>query len=207
MKRTFLIFMLCLLGFVNPMRAQETVTIGSGTQTSSMIPVDIWNGYGQSQQLFFSDEIGMEAGTITGISLKFYDVTQGSTTVVPVEGEPQPTRSFAIYMQNTDLANMNNGFQVVDYAPSYSGTVTLVENGWTQFDFDTPFEYTGGNVLVTLIDNTGYSAGDYYYHWFVFNKEASDALCACAVPSWIPNPAEPPTYPNTYTMRNQIHLI
>ena len=94
MKRTFLIFMLCLLGFVNPMRAQETVTIGSGTQTSSMIPVDIWNGYGQSQQLFFSDEIGMEAGAITGISLKFYDVTQGSTTVVPVEGEPQPTRSY-----------------------------------------------------------------------------------------------------------------
>ena len=81
MKRFVLTFMLCLLGFVNPMRAQETVTIGSGTERSGMIPVDFYNPYGLNQQIYLADEIGKDAGYINGISLK--PCTFGSSIIQP----------------------------------------------------------------------------------------------------------------------------
>lgn len=205
MKRAFLIFMLCLLGFVNPMRAQETVTIGSGIERSSAIPVDLYYPYGLNQQIYFSNEIGMGAGTINGISLKFYDVT-GFNMETPITNAAQPTRQFEIYMQNTDLSNLNDGYQVVNDAPLYSATVTLVENGWTQFDFSTPFEYTGGNILFTLVDVTGQSAGNDYYPFFIYDTATTDNLCVVSISESKPNPAGEQSYLNPYSKRSQIQL-
>lgn len=204
MKRFVLTFMLCLLGFVNPMRAQETVTIGSGTERSGMIPVDFYNPYGLNQQIYLADEIGKDAGYINGISLKFYDVT-GGDFYTPIQGAAQPTRQIEIYMQNTDLSNLDNGYQVVNDAALYSGTVTFVENGWTQFDFNTPFEYTGGNILFTFLDVTGQSAGSDYYAFFVYTI-GSDVLCVGNSPDSKPNPAEAQSYFASYPIRSQIQL-
>ena len=48
----------------------------------------------------------------------------------------------------------------------YSGTFTVPseENVWVPFDLTEPFTYEGGDLILTVIDNTGAKGGD---HWWI----------------------------------------
>ena len=165
MKKLLLFVIACTLGLFGAVNAQETITIGEGGTTNGALPVDFYNGYGICQQLFTADEIGhADGGVITSMAIKFF----GETTT----GEPaNPTtatfeRKVDIYINSTELAELEGGVNLsAGQTPYFQGTVTYVPEEWTEFVFDTPYQYDGGNIIITMHDYTG---GDYqnWYHFY-----------------------------------------
>ena len=205
MKRVFLVFMLCILGLISPLKAQETVTIGSGTERSSTVPFDMWNAYGVGQLIYTADEINHDAGSIESMALKFYNVT-GFDLYNPVNGASPVTRNLEIYLANTDITNIDR-YQVMNGEPLFQGSMTFNNNDWTTFEFDTPFEYTGGNLLVTVLDVTGYSAGNDYYPFFVYEYDYSDnSQSITSAPAVAPVASQELDYITPMPSKSQIQL-
>ena len=119
------------------------VTIGSGTNTSSNLPTNVWYKYTTSQQIYTQAEVG-EAGTITAVSFQY----NGSAT--------SGARTLDIYMTHTTSTTLSTWVAVTSASKVYSGTQTFTTAGWYTITLDTPFEYNGtSNIMVTVDDNTG----------------------------------------------------
>ena len=173
-KLYFLAFLMCILGGLNisNLNAQTTVTIGNeDNATLNMgIPFDIWGAKNICQQLFTKDEINHTSGTINSIAIKF----KGDGSAATYD------RKVAIYINNStdfnngdDLDYLNNGVNIPSsQVANFDGTVTLVPEKWVEFVFTTPFEYTGGNIIVTMYDYSGYSSGGGTYNFYVNSVSA-----------------------------------
>lgn len=152
----------------------EIVGLSAGTQYS--IPVNTYFNYSYTQQIIAADEIP-SAGAIQGISLQ-YDHN------LPLD----PTKyDVTIYMGTTDKASFASNTDFVDPASLtavWHGTFN-VEQGWNNFVFDTPFEYSGsGNIVVAFDDNlTGYNTSSHK-----FNTMTTDSPMALAYYSDSNNP-------------------
>lgn len=150
-----LLSMFCSLG---TWAQSEVITVGTGTRSSSYVPLYPNNNYSLSQQIYTSEEIG-RAGQITSIA--FYNYDTGSE------------RNCDIYLSHTTKQSFDSSSDWVTVAESdkvYSGTVNL-SSGWTVIDFDTPFQYDGSqNLLLTVDDNTGKDTG---YNYGIGSSDAS----------------------------------
>ena len=164
MKKVLLLTVMCVLGLFT-VRAQETITIGEGATTSTGVPVDFYNGYGICQQLFTADEIGYaDGGTLTSMAIRFYGETSGMTATEPADATFE--RNVDIYINSVETSKLENALNLTPgQAPVFVGTVTYVPGEWTEFVFNTPYQYDGGNILITMHDYTG---GYYpnYYHFY-----------------------------------------
>ena len=63
-----------------------------------------------------------------------------------------------MYLQSTSLSEFEDPYNNVLVTSSdlvFSGTVDFVADDWTTITFTQPFHYTGGNILLTVDDNTG----------------------------------------------------
>ena len=146
-KLYFLAFLMCILGGFNltDLHAQTTVTIGDGMTEnwSQQIPIKTDYEYTLTQQIYLQSEIGTGAGTISSIAF------QASANF---------TRTIAIYMVNTDKSSFNsaNGDFVAlpEGSMVYDGSVSFKTEEWKTIDI-TPFNYTGGNLLVCVYNKTG----------------------------------------------------
>jgi uncharacterized protein YjdB len=125
---------------------EEEITIGSGTSTNAYVPTRTQRRYSLTQQIYTATEIGhTDGGNITSVS--FY-------------GSRAATRNLDIYMVNTTQSTIasNTAFHPTTSDRVYSGSVSFTANSWTKITFSTPFEYTGGNVVLIVDDNTGSAA-------------------------------------------------
>ena len=146
-KLYFLAILMCILGGFNltDLHAQTTVTIGDGMTEnwSQQIPIKTDYEYTLTQQIYLQSEIGTGAGTISSIAF------QASANF---------TRTIAIYMVNTDKSSFNsaNGDFVAlpEGSMVYDGSVSFKTEEWKTIDI-TPFNYTGGNLLVCVYNKTG----------------------------------------------------
>ena len=132
----------------------ETVVIGEGgTFSSYNVPInDYYNNFGVSQMIYTAEEIGLKDGTIISISFKS-DVV-GNTD-----------RDVVVYLKNTDkecydVAEEDTSSDWVTLTSEdvavFDGTITTPSaSGWFTIYFNRPFEYTGGNLAVTINDVTG----------------------------------------------------
>ena len=127
----------------------ETVTIGEGgTFSSYYVPIyDYFNSFGVSQMIYTAEEIGVKDGTIINMSFK-------SDVVGNME------REIAVYLKNTDKEYFTAESDWItltaeDVAVFEGIIVTPSESGWFTISFTRPFEYTGGNLAVTINDITG----------------------------------------------------
>ena len=69
-KKLLLLLMVLFLGLAGPMKAQNQVTIGSGTTTNNYLPTYELYNYSLSQQIYTASEIG-QAGMITEIAFNY----------------------------------------------------------------------------------------------------------------------------------------
>lgn len=147
MKRFSFFLMFCLLGFFNSLNAQVPVTIGSGDTDCTVLPVEENFKFSISQQIFTAEEMNATPGTITSVAFKMANNSNVS-------------RNFSVYMINTekdsfshtmDWVNMSQDDIVFNGSVSYPGS----EGEWLYIDLQTPFEYTGGNILLCVYDKTG----------------------------------------------------
>ena len=132
-----------------PIGDAETVVIGEdGTFSSYNVPInDYFNSFGVSQMIYTAEEIGVKDGTIISISFK-------SDVVGNVE------REIAVYLKNTDkeyyTAESDWITLTAEDVAVFEGDITTPStSGWFTINFNRPFEYTGGNLAVTINDITG----------------------------------------------------
>lgn len=145
----------------------EDVEIGTNGTTNSYLPFyGLWN-YAYSQQIIDAEEINTTAGNIYSVSFNCSSAPASTST-----------GNIKIWMANTTKSVFDNNTDYID--PS---TLTLVyegpssytyHTGWNTFTFNTPFEYTGGNVVVAYYEGNGsYSSGSFYVHSTTGNKSIS----------------------------------
>ncbi|MBQ2906956.1 MAG: T9SS type A sorting domain-containing protein [Bacteroidales bacterium] len=147
MKRLSFFLMFCFLGFLNSLNAQVPVSIGSGDTDCTVLPVEENFKFSISQQIYTAEEMNATPGTIVSVAFKM-----ANNSLVE--------RNFRVYMINTekesfthtmDWVNLSQDDMVFDGSVSYPGS----EGEWLIINLQTPFEYTGGNILLCVYDMTG----------------------------------------------------
>lgn len=134
----------CLLG--------GDYSVGDGTNTSSYLPFYTFYNYSISQQLYLSSELG---GNNTFSGIKFYVKTPASTT-----------RNIDIYLGNTSQSSLTTSTYIstTNQTKVFSGNVTVGSTeGWLEITFDSTFNYTGNNLVITIDDNTGSYVSSPYF--------------------------------------------
>ena len=148
MKKHLSILML-LAALVVPWasRAQEIVTIGSSTSTTTQytLPVNMYFNYSLTQQLYTADEIGM-AGTISSIAFEYTNTSSFTMSNVKLYMKNVSKNEFT---STTDMVQVSNSDLV------WTGTLSATAAGWVTITLNTPFEYDGAsNLLVCFYDAT-----------------------------------------------------
>ena len=121
----------------------KEVLVGAGDVDANYIPTYTYYNYSTTQQIYTADELGFGAGNVSKIA--FYN--NGSAV----------SRNIDVYITNTTKDSFTGGYDMVNMTAEdkvYSGTYTFV-NGWCEIAFSKNFEYTGGNILICVDDNTG----------------------------------------------------
>ena len=158
MKKRFIFFTLLLLTLIggakfNVLNAQETITIGEGTTTSYYAPYANYYGkYSVSQQIYLKEEINKESGLITSISFHHkYGYNR--------------TRNIVVYMNNVDkdsYTSQSDWVLVSESDKVYDGDCTFSGSGeWATITLQSPFPYTGGDLVITINDKTGTKENSY----------------------------------------------
>lgn len=133
----------------------EYTNAGTGSSsTSSYYPVASYYKYSYSQQIFTAEEINAESGNINSLSIQY-----SSATALTVKSNVR------IYIANTEkevFANtsdwVTDGLQLV-----YEGSLNCTQ-GWNEFAFNTPYTYSGGNLVVVMEDMSNASTSSYYFN-------------------------------------------
>ena len=133
-------------GYRNTIKLEFDDTIGSGVNTSTCLPTNIFFRYSLTQQIYTKDELRAKAQDITSVS--FYNT--GS----------KATRNLDIYMVPTNNVRFVDGTSWLNYTENdkvFSGDVTFEKNEWTAIGFNIKaFPYNGtSNVVLIVDDNTG----------------------------------------------------
>ena len=170
--------------------AQETVTIGEGTETTYVTPFNSLWGYSFVEQIYLASEIGTD-GNITAVRFYLSSGTQ--------------TNDITLYMKNVTRSTFSSS---TDYEPVsasdivFTGSVTFA-SGWVEILLDQPFEYDGSsNLLVAMHEYTpGYST--LYFNY----TAAADRVITFHSDSANPDPYNLGSYSgNGYTSPNRANI-
>jgi hypothetical protein len=150
---------------------QANIIVGTGT-TSSNFPFTTYWMDGRTNYLYFASELQVGPASIAAIGFNV------------ITADPAPINEFTIKMQNTTATSIS-GFTASGWTTCYSQTYTLPGTGWQMINLTTPFQYTGGNLLVEICyNNSSYTAfspvycssttGDY---WGRYNDLSTASGC------------------------------
>ena len=164
-------------------KAQQTVTIGSGTSTTYMIPVNNFYRYTYTQQIFTAAEIlaaGGGPGLITSIA---FDYAYGSAMTAKT--------NCTIYMGHTNktsFASTSDYVSLSDLTVVYTGALNSTSQ-WTTFNLTNQFLYNGSSNLVIAVDDNSYNynSSSYTYRY----SSQSNKVLYYYSDSYNPNPSSP----------------
>ena len=137
----------------------ETGTNNNPTVSSNYyLPVHDFAAYAMSQQIYTAEELGGNVGKINSIAFKLGNQTSSTS------------RQYEVYITHTNL-NTFNGYNFVAVSSTdkvFDGDVYIsgTINTWYTINLEEPFNYTGGNIIVTVYDKTGSGLGNSGYHTF-----------------------------------------
>lgn len=127
-----------------------TIQIGSGSETSENFPINTCYGYNYSQQLYLGSEIlagGGGAGYITKVRFFYADAVAYSTW-----------NNWTVYLGNTsktEFTNDTDWVPISSLSQVFSGIIPdPVEGTWLELVLQTPFYYSGDNIVVAIDENT-----------------------------------------------------
>ena len=166
----------------SPSTIIDTVTFEPGS--TPIVEAPSWNLYNRSytQTIYTNENLGGKIGTITAIAYRQY--ANGSNT----------NRTIDVYMANTNKNTFSSKTDFVAMTSSdlvYSGKIEFKQNGdWIYITLDKGFEYTGGNLLISVNDKTGtyVSPATQYY---AGNVGSSRVLCYYKDPEPDYDPSSP----------------
>nr|MBP7309814.1 hypothetical protein [Candidatus Cloacimonadota bacterium] len=194
-KLMFFVFLVLMLGMFTSVWAD--VVIGTGTTTTTNLPITTYYGYSYTQQIYTAAQIG-SAITIQG--LKFY-FSSGSTT---------NSNNWTIYMghtSKTDFTSTTDWIPLSQMTQVFSGNLVMPATaGWWEVTLGSQFAYDGTSNLVIAIDeNTpSYASSDAY--WYSFASGANTAIYYRSDYT-NPDPNIPPTATGRLGNLNQITFV
>ena len=159
-KKSLLSLMLLCFAFFGLARAQSELTVYEGTTTNNVIPAYVFyfDDFTRSQFVIPADDLAeMNGGTIS--ALKFY--TTSSNIPYTAVSSAQVYLMEVGYTTMTGLEPTENGQIVYE---GYFDFVSEGEGGSLTIEFENPYTYGGGNLLVG-IENTedyGYKNINFY---------------------------------------------
>ena len=128
-------------------------TVGSGIGNNFTIPANNWYNYSYVQEIFDASEVSALAGElVTAISFE-YQYTAACT------------KSLTIYMGTTTQSTFTPDpwVPISDLQQVFTGSVTFNNaNLWATIELQTPFAYTGGNIVIAINNTTGAYPGNAY---------------------------------------------
>ena len=147
-KNLLLTFLLAALAF-GGVKAQETVTIGTGTSGSYQIPFTPLQRYQISEMIYNVSSMDQsENKTITSIAFDYINNTNYNGSSFGID----------IYMKNTDQSSFSTTTSWVLMSEDdkvFSGTVILPSgSGWLKIELDDEFEYNYTKNLVIAFNKT-----------------------------------------------------
>jgi hypothetical protein len=143
---------------------QDDVLIGNGTSTNSYLPFYGTYNYTYSQQIIDAAEINATNGSVYSVSFNCSSAPASTSTGNIKIWMANTTKS--VFDSNTDYIDPANLTLVYEGPSSYA-----YQTGWNTFTFDTPFEYTGDNLVVAYYEGNGsWSGGSFYVHSTTTNK-------------------------------------
>ena len=164
--KKLLLSLVCVLGLLGGLRAQEaeTISIGSGEGYVMYSPTASDKYYSVTQQIFTAEEMQNKSGKITSVTFKCV--------------KRNVTRKFAVYMVNTNKLSFENTTDWVAVAATdlvYEGELSFSAGNETTITFTNPFTYKKGqNVLLCVNDITTY--GDNYTAQFASEGRAESRM-------------------------------
>ncbi|WP_419869751.1 fibronectin type III domain-containing protein [Chryseobacterium sp. CT-SW4] len=176
--------------------------IGSGTGTTSYLPVYSCYGYNYSQQIYTAAEVAGAIGTNTYItSIKFYVSSPASTQA--------NYNQWVVYMGNTtqnNFASTTNWIPLSSLSQVYTGTLPTMTSGqWVEIPLSNPFLWDGTSNIVVAVDEnvTGYSCTA---SWGSYNAGANRGILYYS-DGTNPDPASPPTASSRYSDIPRVQLV
>jgi hypothetical protein len=182
-------------------QSSSTGTIGTGTVTSYVTPVNSYFDYNYSQNIYTAAEM-TAAGIANGASITsvaFYWEGTGNLT---------NTNNWQVYLGNTTQTNYSsttNWVSSTNLTLSYNGAVSLPASaGWFTITLSTPFTYTGNSLVVAVKEAVvGYGA---ILTYFLSSTVSDNKSIYYYSLSTNPNVASPPTASGVSSTRNNIRL-
>ena len=131
----------------------DNLFFGPATGNVNSMPFSAAYNYGYSQQLFHASELTYIPVNAKITSISYSWVYNQITTYSNV----------TIWIGNTtksiftgDATTSNDWVPTAQMQKVFQGSITLNNTEtWTQINFDTPFDYMGGNIVVAVMNNTG----------------------------------------------------
>lgn len=189
----------------NKVLAQTTLTVGTGTTTTSIFPIYTCFGFNYSQQTYLASEL-VAAGASSGVPGFINSISFDAATMNP-SAFAANCKDWVVYMGNTSKSTFSS---TTDWVPLssmtlvYNGTVLPAGTGWFTITLPTPFYWDGtSNIVVSVDENTP--------NWYCTASFRSTTRTGTrSISFWSdgtnPNPASPPTASSTLSGTANIRL-
>ncbi len=191
-----------ILGVNGNLSGQTVYTIGTGVTTTYQVPINNFWGYSYNQSIYPAANLtaqGMTAGMqITQIAWYINTANAAGTT---------NNNNWTIFLGNTAqaaFATTTNWVSTAAMTQVYSGNVNTWPTGWVTVTLQTPFTWTGGNLVVACDENNA----SYTYVSTMYRYTAGAANSSIIYYSDLtnPNPSAPPTATTRNTFLPNIKL-
>ena|GEM_PF-2176814 len=131
----------------------EGLVVPSGTTTGLGSPIYTTYNNAYTQTIYNESEIGDAVGAlISGVAFGYRTTGVNAVKTIPV----------AVYIGTTTKSEFGTPVTASEFIPlseltlMYSGTVTFnAADQWTSIDFEEPFEYDGGNLVIAINQTMG----------------------------------------------------
>ncbi len=182
-------FLLAALSTVVQSSAQTTVTVGTGTATTSNAPITGYYGYSYSQNIYKASDIIAAGATSMGTisKIRFFYASGGNNNAT----------NWTVYIGHTvknSFTSTTDWINAASTTNSFSGTVTYPAAGnWLEITLSTPFQWNGVDNIVIGVDENqaGYSSST--LNWRQTGTGTDYRTIYYYSDPTNPNPASPPT--------------
>ena len=172
------------------------VTEGNGVYSYSS-----GNSYSYTQQVYTANEIRMAGGTAGKISS--IKVHHGSSSV---------STNSKVYIGFTTESDLEDNWISTDYTEVYSGSITFVNNGWTEINLSPQLDWDGeSNIVVAFKNNTSATASkckvhqmewtDSHGHHYAYKARSCNSSSEIALTNMLPTISSSEQY-----MRNNMRF-
>ncbi len=190
-----------LLVFIYSSLNAQTVTVGTGTGSTTSAPISSYYGYSYSESIYHASDIiagGGSMGVIT--TLRYFYVNNDYAN----------SNNWTVFIGTTDkntFANTSDWETSGNMTQVFSGTVTFPANGnWLEITLTTPFQWDGTSNLVIGVDENAPN----YSACCGANFQTTTAVGSRTIyyrnDSTNPDPSSPPSGTGTLTSFPNIQL-